>query len=393
MITKREFFSAILSNNIEIVKTAILKENFDINTYHECSKQTALHMAIFNCNIPLLEFLLDHKADINAQDKYQLTPMISAKTCMQLNNNQDKKEAYLQIIRILLQHVTETSNPEDIIRSFKVLHILSDNDYSLLHRLTYFTNWRIVVAAIKVLDEYTGLQLFPDNLIQRFAELRTSENPEIQYAAKIYFITHPTLSQRQFFRAVIYGDLDELERIILEEKVDINMISHISHQTALEIAVSKHNISLVQFLIAHGANVLSLKTAIFYLNHDNEDYRQIFFLLLENYTSNDWNDLIEYIKTLNKRRLSDNHYKILYKLLCYNDWTITVHIIQLLFYRKNIPEYVIKRIINLKNNENITTEVTTFMEIHNIKTESYFWNYFRRSSQDAIPLLPKEHDE
>lgn len=138
MIPESDIIFALTDNDNNLIKSAILDGQFDINTRFHTSKQTILHMAIIAHNTSLIDFLLSHNADIDAEDINGITPLGLA-TCIPLKN---------QILTTLLYHIKETSKAEDIIKALYLSKTSIDN--KILYRLISFSNWRIPVTIIDI---------------------------------------------------------------------------------------------------------------------------------------------------------------------------------------------------------------------------------------------------
>lgn len=240
------------------------------------------------------------------------------------------------------------------------------------------------------------------------------------------------MGEREFFSVVALGQVNDVRQLI--QNVNINQFSNELGQTALHIAVSQMDSDMVDFLIRNGADCNAedefgssvLRTAVVYADvmHKNGEQKDYFSIIqwILNHVNEDlvgYRDIVMGLNILEKKKyLTKDDFDLLYKLsLCHN-WHIRYAIIRTLDERVDIPEPMIKRITELKDDPDwhVNCRANAFIRERNIKqiTDQYSYpirqcdtlsrhcgliycfQYLMRmmipSTDDTVPLLVEDEE-
>lgn len=195
VISQEEFFDAVSHKNIDIIKKAIVEQGFDINTLDPTSGQSALHVAVSKVSIciSLVDVLIQNGADCTIKNKYYgRTPLEAAvvyagfATDEQRYDNKGKnlkkeRDKFMYVIKVLLQHTPDkTVNWRTITPAIQFLaqkEHLCEDELSLLHKLSSYSDWHIRIAVVNALKNRKNL---PPFIIQRFIDMQHDENYHIR---------------------------------------------------------------------------------------------------------------------------------------------------------------------------------------------------------------------
>lgn len=184
-------FKAIEENNLELFQELINKPDCNVNEMDE-TQTTALHIAICHNRFEIIKILLNHRANVNAVNKYGNTPLLYAvlfknffqppKNCYQ-DFNVNHQVEYNKIIKELMYwnadvniHCDNRHSMFDAAKQYKAL----DSMNYLFICLKY--------KELEMLWELNGhiynnyIQWFPHELMDILFDLL---NPENQYPGSI----------------------------------------------------------------------------------------------------------------------------------------------------------------------------------------------------------------
>ena len=98
----------------EIIKR-LIEAGSDVNSKNERVGNTPLMEAVFDDNIDFVRYLLEKGADVNVQNKYEVTPYMQAKRIRYSKNKYryNDKEYKTPMMELLLEYGANTEDPRD----------------------------------------------------------------------------------------------------------------------------------------------------------------------------------------------------------------------------------------------------------------------------------------
>lgn len=180
MTTERSFFYAVSRRNIDVVTKAILEENFNINTQTEI-KQSALHIAVSNCDIPMIEFLIQNGADCTLEDEYGCTPLRVSIAYWSIDDHNPSD--YIDITKMLLKSIPNNYSKyveiSDAINLSMEKITSTDDIFDFYYTISYYSHWYIRVKVLQILSSYENI---PTNIIARILEMQNDDNAHVKTA-------------------------------------------------------------------------------------------------------------------------------------------------------------------------------------------------------------------
>lgn len=197
----------------------------------------------------------------------------------------------------------------------------------------------------------------------------------------------------ELYDYILQGRLDDVRRVV--ETIDINQLW--DGWTPLHVAVTDGRSEIVECLIDNGAdcNVMDefgntpLRCAIshFEVKKDKQDeYCHIARLLLNRVSdetdTTPYRDIVMGINMLGrKNELSEEDYRVLCKLSTYRNWHIRFAVLWALEERKDIPKYIMERVINMQDDPDwhVNSRAKSIIEEFNRKNNMKTYNKPLRS--------------
>lgn len=198
MNKKDKIFTAVLLGHYGLVKKAIIENKFDVNTPSSCSGQTMLHMACSELQIPLIEFLIEQGANTSIKDKYGCTPLRVLLAYMSIDKDQKRKEDYIYALVLVVNNTQACDNNPDICDAIYTLGTkanLSDSEYKLLHKLSYYNDSRIKLAVIQAIMNKNNI---PKYIIERVLELRYCK--DIEHEVNLFLTKNKVVIPKEYFQ-------------------------------------------------------------------------------------------------------------------------------------------------------------------------------------------------
>lgn len=238
-----------------------LIKNFDQRNYYDMTiKQSALHLAILNNNLRMVQLLID-KSKINVNDKYYIN---SCDTNNANNNLSIEKTAlhiaienqYIQIVQFLLSIPKIDVNINEIIKSYDHINCVYDieNEKTTLYRAIEIENLNI----IQLLLHGSSINVNEKSVIktQTKSKMVKKELTSLLYAVDK---SNPDIVQMLLEN---HAEVNAYSVFISKEKNNEKFINLISEQSipVLNYAIEKGNLNIISVLLVNPSIDVNIKS-------------------------------------------------------------------------------------------------------------------------------------
>jgi ankyrin len=198
---------------IDVIRS-FLEHGMDVDSSMNGSHSTMLHMASYWRNLELIQLLLNHGANINAQSTEDQTPLQKLGANIWDHRPQDDE---IEIIRLLLDRGADADSSMD------------SNHSTMLHWALYWQSNKLI-------------QLLLDHGANINAPNKKYQTPLQKWWTNIS--NHG-----------LWDDDIDVIRLFLEHGADVDSSINSNHSTMLHMALYWGSLAVVQLLLDHGANI------------------------------------------------------------------------------------------------------------------------------------------